>query len=641
MSILSIEWLVWNDVRRAPSGPVSADSPPSPVNVTQTPAADASGSDVDVTASSGPDATQRREDTTSELPTTDAPVPSGVHVPEEVVPSQHSEPPVSSASQAASPSTAIGEPAVPPAAEATRRVRLNPTISPDFARPIPSIKDAGTSPPAPPARSSFAPAAAPPSYDTSIEDRETTSETPAEAALPSDVTAGRSEVEQGTADFSAAVETPFLRKSEPVEIPKADSLDSDLEAALEAAMSTDVPEDVVTIDDAEMEPEDAPANDDAAAPAVRVVRKGARLQGSVQSIHGDDMFIELGHRLPGVLSRRQFGLRKQPMQGEPIEVVVTRIDEKEGLIHCNLPRGAAKPAGNWEEVTTGQTVECIVSQTNKGGLEVTIGSLRGFMPASQVELGFAPDLQTYVGQKLRARVTEVNPKRRKLVVSRRSLMEEERQQSEQEMLQKLAPGQHYTGRVKTIKDYGAFVDIGGIDGLVHVGQISWNRINHPSEMLKEGQEVEVQVLSVDPEKKKVGLGMRQLTQNPWANIEQRFASGISVRGKVTRIEAFGAFVELEDGVEGLVHISELDHKRINRVTEVLSVGQETEVKVLEVDPKKKRISLSVKALIEAPQAAAPADDAPPLPRRSRESLKGGIGEPTGGHLFGDPRQFGK
>ncbi len=238
-------------------------------------------------------------------------------------------------------------------------------------------------------------------------------------------------------------------------------------------------------------------------------------------------------------------------------------------------------------------------------------------------------------------MTEVNPKRRKLVVSRRALMEEERTQSEEEMMQKLSPGQQYTGHVKTIKDYGVFVDIGGIDGLVHVGQICWNRINHPSEMLKEGQEVQVQVLSIDPEKKRVSLGMRQLTENPWANIEQKFAPGSVLMGKVTRTEPFGAFVALADGVEGLVHISELDHKRVNRVTEVLTVGQEAEVKVLEVDPKKKRISLSVKALREAPEEASPTAEAAPVTRRSRESLKGGIGEAAGGQLFGDPRKFGQ
>jgi small subunit ribosomal protein S1 len=263
------------------------------------------------------------------------------------------------------------------------------------------------------------------------------------------------------------------------------------------------------------------------------------------------------------------------------------------------------------------------------------------MPASQVELGYVADLTPYVGQKLRAQVTDVNPKRRKLVLSRRKVLEVEREQTEQDFFQKVVPGQTYEGRVKTIKSYGAFVDIGGIDGLLHVGQISWGRINHPKDVLTEGQTIEVKVLSVDPEKKKIGLGMRQLSQNPWKSVEERFTSGTVTKGTVTRIENFGAFIELEPGLEGLVHISELDHKRIRTVNEVLRVGQEVEVQVLEIDPSRKRISLSLKALKEKPEEAPPPQEPPPPRRKSPETLKGGIGEPTRGKLFGDPRQFGR
>ena len=368
--------------------------------------------------------------------------------------------------------------------------------------------------------------------------------------------------------------------------------------------------------------------------------QGTRLKGTVQSIHGDDMFIDFGLRNAGVLSRRQFGLRKQPMQGEPIEVIVNRIDENEGLIHVNLPTGASRVRGNWDEISVDQVVECTVNQTNKGGLEVSVGSLRGFMPASQVELGYVADLASYVGQKLRAHVTEVNPKRRKLVLSRRKILEEERAVTEKEFFEKLAPNQTYEGKVKTIKDYGAFVDIGGVDGLLHVGQISWTRINHPSEVLSEGQVIEVKVLSVDQEKKKIGLGLRQMTQNPWKTVEEKFPAGTVAKGKVTRIEAFGAFVELEPGMEGLIHISELDHKRVKTVHEVLKVGQETDVKVLDVTPSKKRISLSLKALKDKPEEPDAPEQAPVQRRRPPESLKGGIGDPTGGQLFGDPSKFG-
>ncbi|MEZ6053504.1 MAG: S1 RNA-binding domain-containing protein [Planctomycetaceae bacterium] len=372
------------------------------------------------------------------------------------------------------------------------------------------------------------------------------------------------------------------------------------------------------------------------------IKQGTRLTGTVQSIHGDDMLIDFGLRYSGVLSRRQFGLRKQPMQGEPIEVIVNRIDESEGLMHVNLPTAGAKVRGGWEEISVDQVVECVVNQTNKGGLEVSVGSLRGFMPASQVELGYVSDLNVYVGQKFQAHVTEVNPKRRKLVLSRRKLLEESREQTEKDVFGKIAPGQTYEGRVKTLKDYGAFIDIGGVDGLLHVGQIGWSRINHPSEVLSEGQMIEVKVLSVDQEKKKIGLGMRQMTQNPWRTAEEKYAPNSVVSGKVTRIEGFGAFVELEPGIEGLVHISELDHKRVKTVHEVLRVGQAVDVQVIEVNPSKKRISLSLKALKEKPEDdSSIAEDVPVVQHISPESLKGGIGEPTGGKLFGDPSKFGR
>ncbi len=273
-----------------------------------------------------------------------------------------------------------------PGEQPTRRVRLNPTVSPDLARPVPSIKTAVTPQPSPGSAGPESVVAATGTGDQSGADAEpnTTSEERPQADLPA----------------SEETESPvYVAPSAPVAIPSAEDLDAALEAELNAALTADVPASVsAPIDEsAEMSDEESsgPAGEGS-------VRKGAKIQGSVQSIHGDDMFIELGHRLPGVLSRRQFGLKKQPMQGEPIEVVITRINEREGLIHCNLPRGASRPAGDWEEVTTGQTVECMVGRTNKGGLEVSIGSLRGFMPASQVELGFVADLESYVGQKLRA-----------------------------------------------------------------------------------------------------------------------------------------------------------------------------------------------------------------------------------------------
>ncbi len=522
-------------------------------------------------------------------------------------------------------------------------MELRPTYSPDIAKPVPSIVTPTPPTPVEPASAAASDQAqqSPGTNEPSAAGELSGGAQP-EATDQTNAAAGDSPAaEESAADQpsegaeGASAPPPRPPAADPVALPpKNEQLDADIEAELNAALSGDtgeVPDTEVADLDKVAEAITVPADED--------VTRGARLSGTVQSIHGDDMFVDFGLRMPGVLSRRQFGLRKQPMQGESITVIVGRIDEKEGLIHVNLPSGASRVRGNWDELSVDQTVECQVNQTNKGGLEVSVGSLRGFMPASQVELGYVADLNAYVGQKLRARVTEVNPKRRKLVLSRRSLLEAEREVTEKDFFEKVAPGQTYQGRVKTIKDYGAFVDIGGVDGLLHVGQISWSRINHPSDVLTQGQEIEVKVLSVDTEKKKIGLGMRQLSANPWQTAEEKYPSGMVIKGKVTRIESFGGFVELEPGIEGLVHISQLDHQRIKSVQEVLRVGQELDVQVLEADPSRKRISLSVKALKEKPEEA-PEPDAPPVQRADPASLRGGIGDPTGGQLFGDPNRFG-
>ncbi len=545
-----------------------------------------------------------------------------------------SEEPVASAEVTEETTTAVPESEQPPSDETVavaetkdqprRRVQLNPTLSLDIAKPVPSIAAlvGEATPPAPEASDGS-------ETSESASTDQPVAETPASSDDQSIESADAAQSE------AASSETTIAPPAEPVALPpKSEELDADIEAQLEAAMTGDATAEPPTVTEGEQ---------DAAATAVtdEDVSQGTRLKGTVQSIHGDDMLIDFGLRYSGVLSRRQFGLRKQPMQGEPIEVIVNRIDETEGLMHVNLPSSGAKVRGNWDEVSVDQVVECVVNQTNKGGLEVSVGSLRGFMPASQVELGYVADLTAYVGQKLQAHITEVNPKRRKLVLSRRKILEETRVQTEKDFFEKLAPGQTYEGKVKTLKDYGAFVDIGGVDGLLHVGQISWSRINHPSEVLSEGQMIEVKVLSVDQEKKKIGLGMRQMTQNPWRTAEEKFPPESAVHGKVTRIEGFGAFVELEPGIEGLVHISELDHKRVKTVHEVLRVGQEIDVQVLEVNQSKKRISLSLKALKEKPEEPGASDDqAPAVKHVDPESLKGGIGEPTGGQLFGDPNKFG-
>jgi len=521
--------------------------------------------------------------------------------------------------------------------EPKRRVQLNPKVDPALVRAVPTLAPTTTAP------AVTIPAA-------------TASTTDAGAATTSEeqklAEAASAQAQAEPATKPGAASPPPPPQIPPIEIPKRDDLDENMEAEIGAMMqASEVP--------VAQAPEEAePAQTDLSAAAAseetpkkkkepeplteQSLKEGKRLFGTITSIKEDDIFLEFGLPKTGVLSLRQCDPAKPPAVGDVLKVVFQKIDEAEGLIHVNMPRGRTKVSGDWSAVSVGQAVECMVTKTNKGGLEVTVGSLRGFLPASQVELGYVEDLEPYIGQKIAAKVTEVNPARRRLVLSRKALQLEERAHAEKEVFKELTVGETRAGTVKTLKDYGAFVDLGGLDGFLHIGQISWSRIAHPSEVLTVGQQVEVKVISIDDDKKRISLGMRQLTQNPWANAESKFATGSTMTGRVTRTEEFGAFVELEPGVEGLIHISELDHKRVRKVEDVLTVGATPTVKILEVDPKKKRISLSLKALIAAPEQ--PKADEPVVPtyeRKHKGPLKGGTtGGNKGGGLFGDPGSFG-
>lgn len=473
--------------------------------------------------------------------------------------------------------------------------------------------------------------------------------------LPKD--GGSDEAGQGDVSEENMEEAGLMQiaeAAEPIDIPpEVDDLDVNLEAELAAALTEQGAKELPkTLSDEEVEAETAAeestptpqAETTPAGPAVEALAEGDRLKGKVESINNDDVFIDLGSRslgVPGIVPLRQFG-EKAPEVGKEVDVKITKIKEAEGLIVLSLPRGRHKPAGDWDAVSAGQVVECVVNKSNKGGLEVNVGSLRGFMPASQVDLYFVGDLEPFVGQKLTVQITEVNPKKRNLVVSRRKYLEAEREEIQKELWEKLAVGQEHTGVVKNIKDYGAFVDIGGIDGFLHIGEISWNRIKHPKDALSEQQQINVKILKIDREKNRISLGMKQLQQDPWQLAEDHYAKDSTVTGKVTRTTDFGAFIELEPGLEGLIHISEIDHRRIKRVTEVLKVGQETSAKVLEVDLNRKRISLSLKALTDKPEDAQ-VEEQPAYERKRKGPLLGGnAGDPTsggGGGLFGNPTDY--
>lgn len=516
------------------------------------------------------------------------------------------------------------------ASETRRRLRLNPANQADI-KAIPSLGPGQQAAAQPKPAQPFSPPAA-------VEPSSPSGDQPQSASPEAESSPEEAAVSATQEQSQASAPAPPRRPSAPVEIPtQVEDLDADLEAEINAALSQ--PE----VQQPEVEQDLAVGDTEEASE----LEPGTKLKGTVQTVGAENVFVELGFRSPGILQVRQFETGKLPKVGQSIEVIVDRVEADDGLVVLNLPRGRRKVSGDWSALTKGQVVDCMVTKTNKGGLEVSIGNLRGFLPAGQVDLHYTSDLEPYVGQKLTVQITEVNPRKRNLVVSRRAHLEVARKEAEKELWKTLEVGQKHSGRVKTLKDYGAFIDLGGVDGFLHIGEISWQRIRHPSDALREGQEVEVTVLQLDPEKKRIGLGMRQLTQNPWLAAAEKYLSGSQVSGRVTRTSDFGAFVELEPGIEGLIHISELDHRRVKRVTDVLKEGQQVDAKVLEVDPDRRRISLSLKALTDAPEPVTKSDEdlAPSagqkFERKRKTPLKGGTGGSVGGGLFGNPSDFKK
>jgi len=362
--------------------------------------------------------------------------------------------------------------------------------------------------------------------------------------------------------------------------------------------------------------------------------------GRVVAISREDVFIELGSREQGIVPVRQFA--EPPEVGAELTVAVVRFNADEGLYELRLP-GATASIGDWSDLEEGTMVDAMVTGHNTGGLECEVNHIRGFIPVSQISLYRVEDLAEFVGQKMTCLVTEANPERRNLVLSRRAVLEREREEARQQLLASLAPGQVHEGVVRKLMEFGAFVDLGGVDGLLHVSELAWGRVHHPREVLEEGQRIKVRILKVNHETRRISLGYRDMLPNPWEDVDRKFPVNTVVQGKVVKIMDFGAFVELEPGIEGLVHISELDHKRVWRASDVVSEGQEVEVLVKSIDKENRRISLSIKDArppAEPEKKNEPTEeqlaDAMPKPtkRRSTKPLKGGLGRVKGGGGFG-------
>jgi small subunit ribosomal protein S1 len=351
--------------------------------------------------------------------------------------------------------------------------------------------------------------------------------------------------------------------------------------------------------------------------------------GKVFRIHGQDVFIELpGGRTQGVLPLLQF-TEGPPKIGDELEVHIEGFDPDGVLL---LSRKGAAVDANWDSVAEGMLVEARVTETNKGGLAVDVNGIRGFMPVSMIDLYRVEDMEQYVNQRLRCLVVEVDREERNLVVSRRALLEREREENREKLWQELAEGQVRQGVVRSVRDFGAFVDLGGADGLLHVSELSWTRVKDAGEVVQTGQTVKVVVLKIDREARKISLGMKQLTASPWDDAVGNFPAGTLLDGKVTRVAEFGAFVELAPGIEGLIHISELASQRVRRVADVVKVGQAVQVMVLSVDPEQRRIGLSLKAALVKEPAPDEEDEeeevteAPKARKPRTTPLRGGVGQ---------------
>ncbi len=332
-------------------------------------------------------------------------------------------------------------------------------------------------------------------------------------------------------------------------------------------------------------------------------KEGEIVQGTVVAVQRDNVIIDIGGKSEGMIALSEFDDGSGQVNvkaGDRIDVYIESRENDDGLV--TLSKEKADKMKVWDEISGAcerdELIEGTISQRVKGGLSVTIkGGVKAFLPGSQVDLRPIRNLDKLIGQTYQFKVIKFNKKRGNIVLSRRVLLEKERDEQKMKTLETLEEGKVVRGVIKNLTEYGAFVDLGGIDGLLHITDMSWGRVNHPEELFKVGDEVTVKILKYDPEKERVSLGLKQTQEDPWSHAEEAFPPGKKVHGKVMSITDYGAFVELEPGVEGLIHVSEMSWtKKVKHPSKLLEVGQELDCQVLEVDAKSKRISLGLKQL---------------------------------------------
>ena len=329
----------------------------------------------------------------------------------------------------------------------------------------------------------------------------------------------------------------------------------------------------------------------------REFREGSIVNGTILDIRPQVVIVDIGYKSEGVVPVQEFEDEEIEV-GDEVEILLEKLEDDDGMIVLSKEKAAHKQ--NWDKIVAvfeeGGLVRGKVKSAVKGGLMVNVG-VEAFLPGSQVDIIPPKDLSEYVGNIYEFKIVKVNDDRKNIVLSRREVIEAERSERRQKFLQTVTVGDKVTGQVKNLTDFGAFVDLEGMDGLLHITDMSWGRIAHPSELLRIGQEVDVQILEVDREKERVSLGLKQMSDNPWADIQAKFPIGAEVSGKVTKLLPYGAFVEIEKGVEGLVHVSELSWvKRITRPSDVLELEQELKAVVLGISEDEQKISLGVRQL---------------------------------------------
>ena len=328
------------------------------------------------------------------------------------------------------------------------------------------------------------------------------------------------------------------------------------------------------------------------------LKEGSIVSGVITEIRANEVVVDIGGKAEGVISANEFADLGELQIGSTIEVILEKLEDKEG--NPILSYEQAQQKKNWENILVkcqeGSIIPGRVKAKVKGGLIVSIG-VDSFLPASHIDIQPPKNLDQYVGQTYDFKVLKINHERQNIVLSRRELIEEQRINKRRDLLEKLQPGQVRKGVVKNITDFGAFIDLDGMDGLLHITDMSWGRIGHPSELLKQGEEIEVMIIDINREKERVSLGLKQTKNNPWDNIDHKFPVGSKIHGKVVNLVPYGAFIELEPGVEGLVHITEMSWtKRISKPSELLKVGQELDAVVLGIQKDEQKISLGLRQL---------------------------------------------